>query len=61
MVFQFMLKEYEKLYNHFDEQYQAAEKSANFYFVLIGGIISLNGIILKNTVVISLFNLSEFN
>lgn len=60
IVFQFMLKEYEKLYGKFDMHYQAVEKSINFYFVLIGAVISFNGLVYTKFDGIEIFNLSGF-
>ncbi|NTS40784.1 hypothetical protein HRG84_07675 [Flavisolibacter sp. BT320] len=58
IVFQFMLKEYEKLYAHFDMHYQAVERSINFYFVLIGAVISFNGLVYNKENKIVLFSLA---
>ena len=58
MVFQFMLKEYEKLYGKFDMHYQAVEKSINFYFALIGAVISLNGLVYNKLGNLNIYGLS---
>jgi hypothetical protein len=58
LVFQFMLKEYEMLYGKIDMHYQAVEKSITFYFVLIGAVISLNGLVYSKSDKIQIFNLS---
>ena len=57
IAFQFMLKEYEKLYSKFEMHYQAVEKSINFYIIVIGAIISLQGLVYK-TEQISIFSLT---
>jgi len=58
MVFQFMLKEYEKLYSKFEMHYNAVEKSINFYIIIVGAIISLQSLIYKKEDRISLFSLT---
>lgn len=54
-----MLKEYEKLYSHVDLHYNAVEKTINFYFVLIGAIISLASFTDKSLQMIGIFDLSQ--
>lgn len=59
LCFQFMLKEYEKLYSHFDMHYSAVDKTINFYFVLIGAIISITSFSGKIIIQTGIFELSE--
>jgi len=58
MVFQFMLKEYEKLYSKFEMHYNAVEKSINFYVIIVGAIISLQSLLYNKAERISLFSLT---
>lgn len=41
-IFQFMIKEYEKLYGKLDSHQSAVEKTIQFYYVLIGALVSFN-------------------
>ncbi|MFI8377732.1 hypothetical protein [Leeuwenhoekiella sp. NPDC079379] len=59
-MFQFMLKEYEMLYSKFEMHYKAVEKTIGLFFLIIGGLISANGFLLKDIKQFSLFSLSEF-
>ena len=58
IVFQFMIKEYEKLYSKFEMHYTAVEKSINFYIIIVGAVISLQSLIYKKEDRISLFSLT---
>lgn len=59
-MFEFMLKEYEMLYSKFEMHYNAVEKTIGLYFLIIGAIVSANGIFIRNDETFSIFNLSEF-
>lgn len=46
--FQFMLKEYEMQYGHFERHYEAVEKSFRFFLLIVGAISSFVGILYKD-------------
>lgn len=59
-MFEFMLKEYEMLYSKFEMHYAAVEKTIGLYFLIIGAIVSANGLFIKSDASFSIFSLSEF-
>ncbi len=58
-VFLFMLQEHEIYHGMFERHYRATERAISFYFVLIAGIMSLNGFLMTDGKSFSLFNLSD--
>lgn len=48
------------LYSKFDMHYSAVEKTFAVYFLIIGGILSANSVIVKNWNAFSIFKLSDF-
>lgn len=58
--FQFMLKEYEMLYSKFEMHYSAVEKTITVYFLIIGGMLSANSVLIKDWDNFSLFSLRDF-
>lgn len=59
VVFIFMLKEYEMLYAAFDRHSKAVEKSITFFWIFIGAMVSLQGLIYKQATELALFNLTS--
>lgn len=58
--FAFMLKEYEMLYSKFEMHYSAVEKTVSIYILIIGGILSTNGFLMKVVNNFSVFRLNGF-
>lgn len=58
--FQFMLKEYEMLYGKFQMHYEAVEKTINFYFILIGAVVSLSSLLGTKDTALEVFKFNGF-
>ena len=58
-VFQYMLQEHQVYHGMFDRHYSAVERAVSFYFVLIAGVMSLNGFMIKDGSSFSMFRLTD--
>lgn len=55
-----MLQEHEIYHNTSDSQHRAVERVTTVYFLLVGGVMSLNGFLMKDVASFSIFELTDF-